>query len=66
MAKDAHPLGLNPFGEALWRLARSRGITSVSELAELITAAGYEVSAEQLREWMYNAPPDVMRDMQHG
>jgi hypothetical protein len=60
MAKDVHSLGLNPFGACLWEHMQERGITSWQELAELVSAHGYEVSAEQFREWMYDAP-DVMR-----
>jgi hypothetical protein len=59
--KGPHPLGLNPLGAYVWELMQARGVTSWSELAELLySEAGYEVSVEELREWMYDEP-DVLR-----
>ena len=66
MAKDPHPLGLNPFGEVVWRLMQERGITSWSELAELVSANGCECSEEEVRGWMYQEPPDAMRVTHDG
>lgn len=62
MAKSKHPLGLNPFGEALWKLMQERGMTSWAQLAELVSEHGYECSEEEMRQWVHHEPPDVMRD----
>ncbi len=58
MAKDAYPLGLNPFGEVLRELMRSRGITS---WAELVTEHGYPCTAEEVWRWTHDTA-NVCRD----
>ena len=58
--ENPNTLGLNLFGEVLWEIMVSKGVTSWSELAEKVTEDGYPVTVEEIYERTHYAQ-DVCR-----
>jgi hypothetical protein len=46
---------LTPFGELLRRLLASLGIDSIAELRELLRGVGYDISEEEIRQYVFGS-----------